>query len=86
MKLIVENSTGLVKWALEDDKRVLMADEHLEIGEEGNLMKVICHSNKDCCLIENVTNTPDDWFGNKYKYINGNWSLNPTFIDPRPSE
>ena len=37
-------------------------------------------------IIDNVSNIPDDWVSNKYKYIDGEFVLNPDYKEPPLSQ
>lgn len=83
MRNIVENSTGLSKFLLPDDTRIIMSETQIDVGPEEKLDFIVgCHSSNDCTLYENVT-LPDDYVGNKYLYVDGEWSINPEWVDFR---
>lgn len=83
MKTIVENVTNLSKFLFEDDKRVVMLADRIDVGPEEKLDFIVgCHSSSDCTLYENVTE-PDDWYGNKYTFKDGVFTLVEDWIDPR---
>ena len=77
MKIIVENSTNLVKYLLNDSDEVTMESNRIVLSDN-----VICDLNSNnATLIENVENK-EDFSGNKYTYSDGTWTLNPDWEDP----
>lgn len=85
MKTIVENSTGISKFVLEDSTVVVMQDSQIVIGDPVQFV-VACHNQNDSTLHENVTTVPADWSGNKYFFDGTTWTLNPDWIDPATLE
>ena len=75
MKALIEKSTNLVKYVWETlefiDERQTQADWFI-FGTDwsGN------------CIIKKVTNIPEDFVWNKYKYIDWGFELNPDYIEP----
>ena len=87
MKTIVENVTNLSKFLFEDDKRVVMLSDRIDVGPEEKLDFIVgCHSSSDCTLYENITGPEEEWYGNKWFYDGATWTLNPDWIDPRTYE
>lgn len=91
MKIIVENETGLVKYALDDDKPVEFTAGQINVGDPESLDFIIADLNSDnSTLYENVTDVPADWIGNKYTYDNSEeartgstvWTQDPDWVDP----
>jgi hypothetical protein len=83
MKTIVENATNLSKYLFEDDKAVDMQAGQINVGDPDNLDFIIGDLNSgNSTLYENVTDTPEDWFGNKYTYDGTVWTQDPNWVDP----
>lgn len=83
MKTIVETSTGLSKYLLSDDTVVTVRSNQIDLGPEGNLDLIIGDLNSGNATVhENVTNAPEDWFGNKYTFDGTTWTVNPDWVDP----
>lgn len=81
MKTIIENSTGLSKYLLDDDAVVTMTDENITVGSPAEFIIADLNSG-NATLTENVTDAPEDWAGNKYTYDGTAWTLNPDWIAP----
>jgi hypothetical protein len=77
MKTIVEKDTNLSKFIVENDIEIILTENSIELP--GMVVYGLNASNVD--IFENVTQ-PLDWVGNKYKYLNSEWVLNPDWIDP----
>ena len=76
MKTIVENVTNLSKFLFEDDKRVVMLADRIDVGPEEKLDFIVgCHSTSDCTLYENITGPEEEWYGNK-------WFFRWCYLDP----
>ena len=77
MKTIVDVTLKQSKYIFEDDVPIEMEEDRIVTPNFiiGDL------NSKNSILYENVT-APDDWFGNKYKYINNEWISDSTFIHP----
>ena len=83
MKTIVENATNLSKYLFEDDKAVDMQAGQINVGDPDNLDFIIGDLNSgNSTLYENVTDAPEDWFGNKYTYDGTTWTQDPNWVDP----
>lgn len=77
MKIIVENSTNLVKYLLNDSDEVTMESNRIVLTDN-----VVCDLNSNnATLIEDVENK-DDFIGDKYTYSDGTWTLNADWEDP----
>lgn len=79
MKTIVERLTSLSKFIVDDDATIIMNEDNIELPN-----MVIYGLNKYSVLIfENVI-PPSDWVGNKYRYDDFGWKLNPDWVSPQP--
>lgn len=85
MKTIVETSTGLSKYLLEDDVTIVSNADNIVVGDPAQF--IIGDLNSGTVTItENVTNAPADWSGNKYTFDGTTWTLNPNWVDPETVE
>ena len=84
MKTIIENSTKVSLYLLEDDVPVTVKSDCIEIG--GSEPERIEDPNTiaDGAVIENVVNEPN-WYARKYLYDSG-WSLNPNYIEKKEED
>tara|TARA_S200002703_G_scaffold74966_1_gene64605 strand:- start:226 stop:480 length:255 start_codon:yes stop_codon:yes gene_type:complete len=83
MKIIVENSTNLCKYLFDDNTNLSIQATHIEVGDPANLDFIIGDLNSgNSTLIENITNSPADWIGNKYTFDGTTWTQNPDWVDP----
>jgi hypothetical protein len=85
MKTIVETSTGLSKYLLDDDVTIVSNADNIVVGDPAQF--IIGDLNSGTVTItENVTNAPADWAGNKYTFDGTTWTLNPNWVDPETVE
>ena len=71
------------KYLFADDQILSIESDCIKVGSPFDLDFIICDLNSEnSVLIENVTE-PEEWSCCKYKYINGEWSISPTWVDPR---
>lgn len=82
MKTIVENSTNLSKYLLQDSVTVVVNADHIVVGDPAQFIIGDLNSG-NASVVENVTDFPADWIGNKYMYDGATWTQNPNWIDPR---
>lgn len=88
MKTIIENSTKLSKYLLDDATPVTFLVDRINVGDPDNLDFIISDLNEgNASLIENVVNVPEEWFGNKYTFdvdrgSAEQWTQDPDWIDP----
>jgi hypothetical protein len=85
MKTIVEKSSGLSKFVLSDDVTVKATKKHITVGTPAQFI-INDMNSTTATIINNVTNTPEDWTGNKYLFDGSNWSINSEWVDPSISE
>ena len=81
MKTIVETSTKLSKYLLADDVTITATANDITVGDPAKFIIADLNSG-NTTIIENVTNAPSDWTGNKYKFDGTTWSANPDWVDP----
>lgn len=81
MKTIVETSTNLSKYLLTDDISVTLTSDNITVGDPAQFI-IGDMSSGTATLHTDVTNSPDDWRGNKYKFDGTTWEANPDWIDP----
>jgi hypothetical protein len=81
VKTIVETATNLSKYLLEDDVTVTSTPTEITVGDPAQF--VVCDLNSDnATVVENVTNAPSDWTGNKYTFDGTTWTQNPNWVEP----
>jgi hypothetical protein len=81
VKTIVETATNLSKYLLEDDVTVTFTSTEITVGDPAQF--VVCDLNSDnATVVENVTNAPSDWTGNKYTFDGTTWTQNPNWVEP----
>ena len=81
MKTIVETETKLSKYLLADDVAITATSETITVGDPPQF--IICDLNSsNAIIVENVTNAPSDWAGNKYTLDGTTWAANPDWVDP----
>jgi len=81
MKTIVETSSNLSKYLLADDVTITATASDITIGDPAQF--IIADLNSTTITVtDNVTNAPDDWTGNKYKFDGTTWTANPDWVDP----
>ena len=81
MKTIVETSTGLSKYLLEDDVTITATAENITVGDPAQF--IIGDMNTgNSTITENVTNAPDDWMGCKYTFDGTTWTMVEGWVDP----
>ena len=81
MKTIVETSTKLSKYLLADDVTITATSDNITVGDPAKFIIADLNSG-NTTIVENVTNAPSDWTGNKYKLDGTTWSANPDWVDP----
>tara|TARA_R100000005_G_C4920277_1_gene153882 strand:- start:32 stop:295 length:264 start_codon:yes stop_codon:yes gene_type:complete len=81
MKTIVETSTKLSKYLLADDVTITSTSDNITVGDPAQFIIADLNSG-NTTIVENITNAPSDWTGNKYKLDGTTWSANPDWVDP----
>ena len=83
MKTIVETSTNLSKYLFEDSKAVSIDSDKIVVGDLSAPDFIIFDLTASTATLHtSVTNDPDDWIGNKYRFDGTTWTQNPNWVDP----
>ena len=85
MKTIICNKTAnsVSKYLFADDKNVTLNEHNIVVGIPAAPDFIIGDmNNTNATLVEDVT-APEDWYGGKYFYIDGTWSVDPNWVDPQ---
>lgn len=78
MKILLDKNNNQSVYLMEDSEVVVIDDQRVSIGNPVHI--IFSDLNADnVLLVENVT-PPKDWFGRKYLYANGSWTLNPDWV------
>lgn len=81
MKTIVENQTNISKYLLGDDVSVSIASGSITVGDPAQF--IIGDMGSDTATLHtDVSNSPEDWVGNKYTFDGTTWSANPDWVNP----
>jgi hypothetical protein len=81
MKTIVETSSGLSKYLLDDDVTLTVTATEITVGYPAQFI-VSDLNNTNSVIVNNVTNLPVDWKSCKYTFDGTTWTLNPDWVDP----
>ena len=81
MKTIVETSTSLSKYLLDDDVTITATATEITVGDPAQFIIGDLNTG-NATITENVTDAPADWAGNKYTYDGTTWTQNPDWVDP----
>lgn len=73
MKTIVETSTSLSKYLLDDNVSVEMAADNITVGDPA-LFIIGDLNSTTATLHTDVSNAPEDWTGNKYTFDGSTWT------------
>jgi len=80
MKTIVENQTNISKYLLEDTVFVSMASDNITVGDPAGF--IIGDMGSDTSTLHtDVSNSPEDWVGNKYTFDGTAWEANPDWTE-----
>jgi hypothetical protein len=79
MKILVKNNVAIYKFA--DDKHIGLEADKIVVGNPEELIIADCNIS-NTTVYTGVTDTPDDWAGNKYLYDGTTWTNNPNWRDP----
>ena len=72
--------TKRVKYVYADDKTLTVTSEQITVGDPPE--RIISDLNSgNSTVVENVTNVPSDYFGNKYDYDGGTWTKRSDWND-----
>ena len=84
MKIIINKSTKLVKYNLENDIQVIIGARATAVNNsDGSPLFIISDLRlENADVVEDVDNVPEDWAGNKYIYEGGAFTLSPDWVGP----
>ncbi|MDA8851923.1 S8 family serine peptidase [Hyphomicrobiales bacterium] len=78
------DNAGISIFFFENNEIVEMESNRTVIkNSSGNEILIISDVNTSNATLHSGVTKPDDWFGYKYIYTNGSWSLNEDWEDPR---
>ena len=69
-----------VKYLYPDDKTLTVSSEYITVGDPPELIIGDLHSGNST-IVENVTNVPSDYYGDKYDYDSGTWTKRSDWDD-----
>ena len=72
--------TKRVKYVYADDKALTVTTTEITVGDPPELIISDLNSGNST-VIENVTNVPSDFFGDKYDYDSGTWTKRSDWND-----
>ncbi len=73
MKTIVESSTQLSKYLLEDSISVAMNESNITVGDPAQFI-IADLNNTTATLHTDVSNAPEGWEGNKFTFDGTDWT------------
>jgi len=73
MKTIVENSTQLSKYLLEDSIFVALNESNIIVGDPAQFI-ISDLNNATATLHTSVSSAPEDWKGNKFTFDGTDWT------------
>jgi len=82
MKVIIENTSGLPKYVLGDEKVVSALPDSIVVGEPAEFIIGDMNSN-NATVFEGITDTPSDWVEGKYTFDGTTWAINPDWGEPK---
>ena len=82
MKTLIDTNTKVSKFIFEDDVEITLASDQITTPE----FTIGDMDSSNSTLIENITDTPQDWIGHKYIYENNKWKRSPSWMDTRDRE
>ena len=83
MKTIVENTTDLSKYLLDDAEVVVLNEDNIVVGDPVKF--IIGDLNASTVTVYEGVTAPANWTGNKYTFDGTEWTLNPEWVDPAAS-
>lgn len=83
MKTIVETTTNLSKYLLDDAVAVTVSADSITVGNP--VQFIIADLNSGNALVREGVTAPADWSGNKYFFDGSAWTLNPDWVEPKIS-
>ena len=84
MKTIVENTTSLSKYLLNDTEVVVLNEDNIVVGNPPKF--IIGDLNASTVTVYEGVNALEDWTGNKYTFDGTDWTLDPDWVDPAAPE
>jgi len=81
MKTIIDNETKTSKYLVADDYVIESSESSITMGDPVDFIIGDLNSTNST-IIEGVSE-PDDWFGCKYTYADGTFTLVDGWVDPR---
>ena len=81
MKIIVETGSNLAKYAIADDVVVQSTADNITVGDPVEFT-IVDLNDPTTTVYADVTNTPDDWTGNKYTFDGTTWAANADCVEP----
>ncbi len=79
MKTIIETATKLSKYLVDDDVTITLNSNHTVVGNPAKLI-IDDLTSSNATVIENVTNAPEDWIGNKYTFDGTTWAEDSNWV------
>ena len=79
MKTIIETATKLSKYLVDDDVTITPNSDYIVVGDPAKLI-IDDLTSSNATVIENVTNAPEDWIGNKYTFDGTTWTENSNWV------
>ena len=74
MKTIVETSTQLSKYLVSDTSVITPSSENIHIDQDGSVFFICDLNSTNTTVYENITNSPEDWEGNKFTFDGSTWT------------
>jgi hypothetical protein len=84
MQTIVENSTNLSKYLLDDSEVVALNEDNIVVGDPAKF--IVADLNAGTATVYESVTAPEDWTGNKYTFDGTDWTLNPDWVEPTKPE
>ena len=81
MKTIIETSTNLSKYVFDDDQNITVNAANITCPD----FTIGDMNASNATIVEGVT-APDDWVGDKFTYSDGDWAVNPNYVEPEDPE
>ena len=78
MKTLIDTNSKVSKFIFEDDAEITLASDQITTPD----FTIGDMDSSNSTLIENITDTPQDWIGHKYTY-DGEWKRSFGWMDIR---
>ncbi len=82
MKTLVNTSTKISKYLMEDSVPVHIGSNYTSIKNSGT-NHIWDLKSDNTILYQNITDAPSDWANGKYKYDGETWTKNPDYVEPK---